>query len=99
MKLILLDTLEPVWLKMYNSWTACIGHPMVIHDGIFSLQWRITTATVYIFKKREEKVIITVDFSSNFTMPCMPIGDAKTCAAHYVAQLSLPKSFQPHTMY
>ena len=55
--------------------------------------------SLYINKTREEQVIITVDFSTNFTMQCMPLGDAKKCAAHYAAQLSLLKLFQPHTMY
>ena len=44
-------------------------------------------------------MIITVDFPPNFIIPCMPLGDTKTCAAHYVSQLSLPKSLHPHTMY
>ena len=51
-KLIVLDTLEPVWLKIYNPRNSCIGQPMAIHDGIFSLQWIITTATVYIEKNK-----------------------------------------------
>ena len=34
----------------------------------------------------EEQVINKGDFSPNFKMPCMTLGDAKTCAAHYVAQ-------------
>ena len=50
-------------------------------------------------KIREEQVSNTVDFSPNFTIPCMPLGDSKQCAAHYLAQLLLPKSFQTHTMY
>ena len=41
----------------------------------------------------------TVNFPPNFTMPCMLLGGAKTYAAHYISQLLLPKSFQPHKFY
>ena len=63
---------------------------MAIHNGIFSPQWIITTATVYIKKTREEKVIDAVGFSPNFAMSYMPLGYAKICAAHYFAQLLPP---------
>ena len=88
-----------MWLKMYNPYTDCIGQPMAIHDDIFPRSGELPPPQCIYKKTREEKVIITVDFSPNFTMPCMPLGDAKTCASNYLAQLSLPKSFQPHTMY
>ena len=55
--------------------------------------------SVYINKTREEQEINTVGFSQKSTMPCMPLGDARTCTAHYVAQLLLTKSCQPHAMY
>ena len=54
--------------------------------------------SVYINKTREKQVINTVDFSPNSTMPCMTLGDEKTCASLYVAQLLLPKSCKPHTI-
>ena len=54
--------------------------------------------SVYIIKTREEQVINTVNFSPNFTMSCMTLGDAKTFEAHYVAQLLPPKYCQTHTI-
>ena len=44
-------------------------------------------------------MIIKVDFPPKFTITCMPIEDAKTCAENVVAKMSLPKYFQAHTMY
>ena len=44
-------------------------------------------------------MINTVYFSPKFTMPYMTLGDAQTCAAHYVSQILLPKSCHPHSMY
>ena len=54
---------------------------------------------LYIYITRGKEVINTVDCSPNFTMPCMPLVDTKTCSAHYVAKLLLIKSCQPHTIY
>ena len=52
--------------------------------------------SVYISKTRKEKVINIVYFWLNFTMLCMPLGDEKTRAAHYVSQLLLTKIFHPY---
>ena len=54
--------------------------------------------SVCINKTREEQDINTVNFSPNFTIPCMTLGDAKTCASHYISQLFLPKSCQTYTI-
>ena len=95
--LIQLDTLEPVWLKIKNTHTTCIGHPMAIQDGILPPNWIIVTDTVY----TQTKKVIKNEWHSWFFIKlqnaCMSLRYLKTCTSQNVAQILLPQPCYPHT--
>ena len=71
---------------------------MGFHDGILVPDWRITTAVVYTETKQGKNKWLIQWISHQASQCHVWLGYAKTCAAHYAAQLLLPKYGHPHTI-